>query len=114
MDKDEPTRLDIRIETSATQADELLERLAHDETFREQYWENPRDVLGQYGIHVSEDSIAHFSELPSPEEIEQLRSMLLGEYGQAGFVPRRLGWLCMVEPFAMPLMVTAKDGDDAG
>ena len=47
MEKDEPTKLDITIETSAAQADELLNRLAHDEAFREQYLNEPKAVLAE-------------------------------------------------------------------
>jgi putative modified peptide len=110
---DEPIKLELKINMSAAQSDELLERLAHDEQFRELYLEDPREVLSGYGIHFSEESAEYFRELPAPEEIEQLRSQLIGEYGQTEYTPRSLGWIAFFLPQAMPLVVNDPEGDGA-
>jgi putative modified peptide len=114
MAQDKPKKLKITIEASAAQAKDLLDRLAEDD-FRARFEANPESALLECGIEVDKDTLEHFGELPSKQEIRQLRELLLGgQYDQADVGSRQLGWVCFIEPHAMPLMVTAKEGDEAG
>ena len=114
MQYEESRTFEIRIEASAKQADELLDRLAGDQEFRERYEAEPQEVLAEYGIFVSGESLEHFRQLPSPMEIQRLRDLLVVEHREADVGSRQLGWVCFVEPHAMPLMVTAEEGDEPG
>lgn len=109
----EAKSIEIKMRTSAAQAHELLERLAHDPAFRQSMQDDPQNTLMQYGIEISEESAQEFVELPDPEEIDGLL-MKLGEYGIAPGTRRSLGWIAIVEAYAMPLVVTAPAVDDEG
>jgi putative modified peptide len=89
------------------EARELLERLATNDEFRAQVESNPRDVLLEYRIDLSEESIPATVTLPPKEEIATfLESSLPGNeaYAYLGFAI--LYWILG----AMPLVVGDADG----
>jgi putative modified peptide len=90
------------------EAREVLERLATDDEFRAQVESNPRAVLLEHRIDVSEESIPATITLPPKEEIESFIQTHLpgpGEaYGYLGFAI--LYWVLG----AMPLVVADADG----
>lgn len=67
----------IEIRISPDQADEFVERLISDEEFRERVsGDRAAEALAEYGITVSPDLLADQVELPSPEEIQEVRAAM--------------------------------------
>jgi putative modified peptide len=90
------------------EARDILERLANDDEFRAQVESNPREVLLEHRIDLSEESIPATVTLPPKEEIATfIENHLRGKgeaYGYLGFAI--LYWVLG----AMPLVVADADG----
>jgi hypothetical protein len=64
----------VEIRISPQQADEFMSRLIDDPEFRERLARNPVEELARYGINVPSALLPEQVELPSPEEIRQVRA----------------------------------------
>jgi len=78
---DEEPVIEIRI--SPQQAGDLVNRLVSDSELRARLTGNPQEELARYGISVPPTFLPEQVELPSPEEIRQLREVMdSGEFAQ--------------------------------
>jgi hypothetical protein len=64
----------VEIRISPQQADEFMSRLVDDPEFRERLAQNPVEELARYGINIPSPLLPEQAELPSPEEIRQVRA----------------------------------------
>jgi hypothetical protein len=107
---DDRKTIDVQMKLTAVQARDLLTRLEGDEEFRERMQADPRKTLFEdYGIAISEEAVPEFV-LPDPQQAHSLRETL-EQYGISADAPQHLGWIAFFEPYAMPLVVTARAGD---
>lgn len=105
---------DARLGTTADEAFDFLEKLATDEDFRANLERNPREVLAEYRIELSEGAIPDTVQLPSMAEAARFlgeareREYMLGpSYHPLGYA---ILWLMLG---AMPLVSAGGGEDDA-
>lgn len=115
MAQEERPAIEIRINTTPEEAHEFLQRLARDEEFRDRLRRDPREVLEEYHVEISEAAIPESPELPPVEHVEAiLRQIEVDQYGKVAYVPLGHGLLVLILAFAMPLVATdEQEGDGA-
>ncbi len=59
---------EIKIDTE--KMEDIMDKLAKDEKFREKFQANPKAVFAEYNIEVPDELIPENIELPSPDELE--------------------------------------------
>jgi hypothetical protein len=77
-------------------ARDLILRLADDEAFREEFQANTQQILHEYGIEVTPQSLPEEVRLPEPEAIREFLSMV-----EERIVPES------ASPFAMLVLILA-------
>jgi putative modified peptide len=111
--REEEDSLEVNLESTFEQANELLHKLAHDDGFRAELEQNPGEVLRRYGVHVSPAPPA--AKLPSKREL----AGVLEEFGEHRDLFGRVDeWryklLGVIACFpAMPLLDADPPRDDA-
>ena len=63
----------IKGKPTQAQLDALLERLSHDDAFREQVLGDPASALKEYGLQVDPAALHKARKLPSKEELKASR-----------------------------------------
>jgi hypothetical protein len=77
-------------------ARDLINRLAEDEEFREQFQQNTQQILHEHGIEVTPQSLPEEVILPSPDAIRDFMTMV-----EERIVPES------ASPFAFALLILA-------
>jgi putative modified peptide len=103
MQDDQP----IQISVTPSQADELLNKLAEDDDFRQQLEADPQGVLAQYGIVVPEEALQGETLLPPKEEVREALSQMAApelhpEVGQAAIFRRFVPLMIFLRRFRLP------------
>lgn len=71
----------IKGNLSAAQLDALLDRLSHDDAFREKVLGDPAQALKEYGLEVDPAALSKARTLPSKEALKQDRDSVRAKVG---------------------------------
>jgi hypothetical protein len=71
----------LRIDTTRDRAVEFVTRLGEDDDFRAQLQKDPRRVLFDYGVELSDELIPETIELPAKEDVQRVLTDDTKAYG---------------------------------
>ncbi len=104
-------RYEVRSSISRHTAEELINRLANDETFRKRFEANPRTVLFEHRIDVTPESLPEKVTLPPADKIKELLPVATALVDETA---SPFGFLLLFIVFgAMPVVTVARPAGDA-
>jgi hypothetical protein len=89
VDEQQRAAGEIRLNITPRKSHEFVTRLARDEKFRTALEERPAEILREYDIEISPESVPSEIRLPQPEDVEDVLSEMaaLDDYGTVGMQP---------------------------